>query len=385
MFGQPSGTTEQTHVGPTHKSTGEDPEITNRAALTSVIATAAVLAAVGVGSQIGAEGTDQTPPARTEAGPAAAGAPRPIVVVISVDGLNPAAIRILGTRARAFGRLAREGSSSLNARTSVELTRTLPNHTGMLTGRRIFGRTGTHVTFNEDNGRTLRAINGYYVPGMFDVAHDHGMRTALLAEKDKFRFLIRSWSAAKGARDQIGPDDGRDKIDLARIAGASTLTRTLRSALVATDPPRLAFLHLAGPDLAGHAHGFMSRRYLDAVATADARIGTVLHTIASRPRLAARTTVLVTSDHGGSGAHHGDPARLANYRIPFYAWGVGVRRGGNLYGLNPGRSNPGSARPGYSGPQPVRNLDVADLALSLLGLPTLPGTPPNEKAPLRVG
>ena len=57
------------------------------------------------------------------------------VVAISVDGLNPKAITKLGrSGAPNFYRLMREGASTLNARTAREQTRTLPNHTGMLTG-----------------------------------------------------------------------------------------------------------------------------------------------------------------------------------------------------------------------------------------------------------
>jgi hypothetical protein len=59
--------------------------------------------------------------------------------------------------------------------------------------------------------------------------------------------------------------------------------------------------------------------------------------------------------------------------VPFLVSGVGVARGANLYALNPTRANPGTGRPPYSGPQPVRNLDLADLVERLLGLPVVPG------------
>lgn len=79
------------------------------------------------------------------------------VVAISVDGLNPNAIRTLGASgAPNFHRLIREGAVTLNARTAREQTRTLPNHTSMLTGRRIDARSGGHgITMNSDTGTTV--------------------------------------------------------------------------------------------------------------------------------------------------------------------------------------------------------------------------------------
>ena len=52
----------------------------------------------------------------------------------------------------------REGAFTLDARTEREQTRTLPNHTGMLTGRRIDARRGGHgVTYNPDRPQPDRA------------------------------------------------------------------------------------------------------------------------------------------------------------------------------------------------------------------------------------
>ncbi|MDD9371742.1 MAG: alkaline phosphatase family protein, partial [Acidimicrobiales bacterium] len=87
------------------------------------------------------------------------------VVAISMDGLNPRAIRVLGrSRTPNFHRMMRQGASTLNARTARELTLTLPNHTGMLTGRRIDARRGGHgVSFNTDTGTTVHRAAGRYV------------------------------------------------------------------------------------------------------------------------------------------------------------------------------------------------------------------------------
>jgi len=253
----------------------------------------------------------------------------------------------------------------------------------MMTGRPVQGRSGTSVTFNDDNGSTLDAVHDDYVPGMFDIAHDRGVATALFAEKDKFAFLVRSWDRNHGAPDETGADDGADKLDLAAIAPADQLADDVTDALTSGDA-RLVFWHVAAPDAAGHAAGWLGTDYLAAVRDADARIGGVLDDVAADPALAARTTVLLTADHGGPrGVDHHDQADLvANYRIPFIAWGRGVRAGGDLYALNPGRSDPGTSRPDYTGTQPIRNLDVADTVLAMLGLPSIPGAPTTDLPPL---
>ena len=62
----------------------------------------------------------------------------------------------------------------------------------------------------------------------------------------------------------------------------------------------------------------------------------------------------------------------AHFRIPFLAWGDGVRAG-DLYDLNDDYKKPGRKRPSYAKPkQPVRNAAVGNLALDLLGLGAIP-------------
>lgn len=298
----------------------------------------------------------------------------PIVIAISVDGLNPRAIAALGAAVPSFRRLAVEGASTRNARTAYEQTDTLPNHASMLTGRPIDGPAGHHLTFNRDDGSWLEALNTGYVPGIFDVAHDNGLTTALYTSKAKFRVLIRSWDANHGAADVTGKDDGHDKLDTALLRRSSApLVRSLIHGLRSA-PTNLSFLHLAEPDLVGHQSGFMGPEYLDAVVEVDHFLGRILTAVSARPELRDRTTVIVTADHGGDGVGHRMPDDPDNYTIPFYVWGVGVAAGADLYALNPARADPAGSRPGYHAPQPIRNLDLAQLSLSLLGLPGLPPT-----------
>jgi predicted AlkP superfamily pyrophosphatase or phosphodiesterase len=298
------------------------------------------------------------------------------ILAISVDGLNPVAIRQLGAAgAPAFHRLMREGAYTLNARTEYEKTETLPNHTGMLTGRRVEAATGGHgIDFNSDTGTTVHQQAGRYVASVFDVVHDHGGRTALYSAKTKFELYDRTWNA-HGRHDTIGKDHGTRKIDrVALNTNNAGLVQALNAELKSA-PRTFTLLHISPPDTAGHQYGFMSANYLAAVRETDRLLGTVLDTVAGKPSLKDHTLVLLTADHGGGDAFgHSDPRKLQNYRVPFMAWGPGVAKGKDLYAINSAFEAPGTSRPSYGGRQPIRNGDIANLTTDVLNLPTVPGS-----------
>lgn len=300
------------------------------------------------------------------------------VVLVSVDGFNPDGLGLLGPeRAPNLTRMRAEGTSTLNARTAVERTRTLPNHTSMLTGRRITGDGGHQITFSDDDGTTVAAHAGTYVAGAFDVVHDSGGPTAMYVGSPKLFMLDRSWDATNGAADTTGADDGRDKVDAAIGGDGATTTAALIDQL-GSAPPTFSFLHLSATDLAGHTYSFLSPEYLDALAGIDVHIGDVMDAVAADPELAAHTVVIVTADHGGVTDFHGDATNPGNYTLPVFAWGEGVAVGADLYALNPDRQDPGTSQPPYEAAvPPVRNGDMANLVTDLLGLPPVPGSTLN--------
>jgi len=316
---------------------------------------AALTLAVGLALAATPNGVATAPSRST---PARTAAPARHVLAISVDGLNPRAIRVLGRqRTPTLHRLRARGAGTLNARTERELTLTLPNHTGMVTGRRIDAAHGGHgVTWNDDRTEpaTVQAAAGHPVRSVFSVVHRAGKRSAVFASKSKFRLFERSWPRSV------------DRI-VVRQANAR-LVRTARRDL-ARKGRAFTFVHLSLPDVVGHEQGFMSEAYLDAVARVDRLVGRLLATVRRDPQLRGTTSVILTADHGGDAEGHGDPTRLASYRVPFLVWGAGVARGSGLYELNPDYADPGRRRTRYSEElQPVRNGDVANLATDLLGL-----------------
>jgi predicted AlkP superfamily pyrophosphatase or phosphodiesterase len=297
------------------------------------------------------------------------------VIAISIDGLNPRAIEELGkSRTPAFHRLIREGASTLNARTVRERTSTTPNHTSMLTGRRVDANHGGHgYAENFDNGSTIHRTAGHYVASVFDVVHDHGGSTAFFASKAKFRLYNRTWNT-QGGPDRVGRNNGRAKIDRFTIDQNDTGLVAKVTADLRRGPREFTFVHLSLPDRVGHASGFMGEAYLDAVQRTDRLVGRILNTVADRPKLRRHTLVILTADHGGRGAAHYNPRSVHDFRIPFMAWGAGVAAGRNLYGLNPTFRSPGSSRTSYRGKQPIRNGDLANLATDALDLPRVPGS-----------
>ena len=284
------------------------------------------------------------------------------VLVISVDGLRSSVLDELdASEVPTFTRLREEGAGTLDARTVVEQTETLPDHTSMITGRRIDADHGGHgVTWNTDEpGTTVQGAAGEQVGSVFALVHRAGGTTALFTGKSKFSLFQRSWPTAV------------DRFTL--DTRGARLVRKARKDL-RRDTRTLTFLHLAAPDLAGHAHGWTSSRYADAVRTVDGWLSDVLATVESKPVLRKHLTIVLTADHGGSGQGHTDPTVLEHHRVPFLTWGKGVEAA-DLYTLNPDYKKPRRKRPGYAAArQPVRNGDVANLALDLLGLRAVPGS-----------
>lgn len=292
------------------------------------------------------------------------------VIAISVDGLNPSALTKLGrSRTPYLHKLIYDqGAGTTNARTQIEMTLTLPNHTSMVTGRRITASAGGHgVTWNTDTvKKTVQQAAGHDVASVFQLVHWAGGRTGVFATKGKFWLFERSWPMSV------------DK-NVIKVEQDAAVTKALRADLI-TVRRSLYFLHLGLPDQQGHAHGWMSRPYLDAVEEVDRLVGSVMRRIRLDAALNKSAVVILTADHGGIPGTKGHSATTdwRDYRVPFAFWGAGVDNT-PLYALNPTRAWPDLTQPGFTAsPQPIRNGELANASLDVLGLGPVPGSRWND-------
>jgi len=294
------------------------------------------------------------------------------VIAVSVDGMGTTYMQRLIDAGQLphFRQIEAEGACTTNARADYDMTVTLPNHTTMLTSRPVKAAGGHMWTSNTDPaaGMTIHTNAGQYIASVFDVARAHGWRAGLWSTKSKFSLFAISYH----------PD----------VFSHERTSEALTAAFLATmesQPCHFAFVHFGGTDAAGHATEWGSDLYNSELVMVDACLGRMMALMTNNPVLKGKTTLIVTADHGGKGNNHADPVEPLDYTIPFLVWGVGVTAG-DLYAMNPAtRRAPSTGRPDYAAkPPPIRNGDLGNLALSLLGLPAIPGSRINVLQDLRL-
>lgn len=349
--------------------------------------TARVTRAPGIASDAGTAGNAAVLDADIDASSASPTVPRAILVTL--DGLGGRYLEEQLGKGELPGiaGLMQAGASTLNARADYDSTLTLPDHTSILTGRPVYRDpnlpldvyhgwmtdqpVSADVTLHSGGNPALS-----YIASIFDVAHDRGMRTCMYAGKLKFMLFANSYNAKYGAPDMVGADNGHSKLD--RVVILENNTEQLL-ATAETDIEGgvcdLAFIHIADLDTLGHSIEWGTAPWLAGLDIVDGWIGRLTR-LAAASDAGALTGLVVTADHGGTTEEHGDAAGIWNYQVPFFAVGPGYAPGTDLYELSGSlRLDPGTERPRYSAPrQPVRNADAANVLMTMLGLPEVPGS-----------
>lgn len=239
------------------------------------------------------------------------------VMVIGIDGLSTAAFR--NARLPHLRALQSRGASTLEAR-GVMPTVSSPNWASMLMGA---GPEQHGITSNEwqrDKFDIPPLCQGpeKIFPNIFGVLKTArpSLKLAAIYDWDGFGRLLDRSAAHHAAHVLGSPQATEAAIHYWR-----------------TNQPDFLFVHLDDVDHAGHEHSWESPAYFAAADRIDQLVGTLV------AAAGANTTILVVSDHGGTGKRHGlDNAD--NLLVPFIVAGPSIRPGAfkasvNLYDLAP--------------------------------------------------
>lgn len=233
------------------------------------------------------------------------------VIVIGVDGLSPRGLDQGPTPV--LNSLMERGSISFTAR-GVFPTSSSPNWGSLIMGA---GPEQHGVTTNDWRAWN-RAIepsdehDGIF-PTMFSVLRQHrpGARIAVIYE----------WGG-------IGTLFQKDAVDVDVHAESPEATMAAAVEEFDKNRPELLFVHLDHVDGAGHAHGWHTKPYFEAVERADRLIGEMVRAI-DEAGAWDRTAIIITSDHGGIGTSHGGMT-MDELEIPWLIAGGGLAAGRSI-------------------------------------------------------
>jgi predicted AlkP superfamily pyrophosphatase or phosphodiesterase len=222
------------------------------------------------------------------------------VLIVSFDGLRPDAIE-----AANMGNvlsLMQTGAYTLTAQTIMP-SLTLPSHSSMLVGT----CPAKHIVrWNE-----YVPANGYALGiDIFDLAHAAGLRTVMVVGKEKLRQITEPTST-----DYFAFVDDTDK-----ITDPYTVAQLANKQI--SQGFSLMFVHFPNGDLAGHDHGWMSRKQLETYADDDVSLGYILQTLKNKDMYES-TLIIITSDHGGHDTTHGTNLP-EDMTIPWIVNGPGI-------------------------------------------------------------
>ncbi|MDB9786655.1 alkaline phosphatase family protein [Bacteriovoracaceae bacterium] len=218
---------------------------------------------------------------------------KPLTILISIDGLRPDALKKAQTPY--IDRLRKNAVCDKIARTVLP-SLTLPSHTSMLFGVSSRKHGIWWNSYREEVG--LIKING-----IFDLVQIKGHRSAMIAGKEKFKHFV-------GIR-----PNGMRIPSIFHLEPDSSKFPKLFYDVVIKKQVDFVFIHFRDADSAGHKYGWMSESQMNAISRVDGAIGEIINMLIEN-KLRDKTSILITSDHGGTGKSHFTPISK-NLNIPW--------------------------------------------------------------------
>jgi predicted AlkP superfamily pyrophosphatase or phosphodiesterase len=258
--------------------------------------------------------------AGTSSAAASASTGEPIVVLVTLDGFPNYVLQDPTAVIPNLRRLRSQGFSPLGGMEVSNPSTTWTNHTTLVTG---VPPSGHGVLFNgklrfDADGLpsrpdpTATRSELVHAPMLFEAAHSAGMSTGAInwpctraatglddSWPDTPEPIVHMTPRLRDELRSAGILRPEDKSDLRAYFGAGRDALRIEAAchLLKHRPPRLLLIHLTNTDGIQHEYGPDTPAAATAFAWADALIGSLVDTI-DTAGLRARTTLIVTADHG---------------------------------------------------------------------------------------
>lgn len=258
------------------------------------------------------------------------------VILISFDGFGANVYRQGQSQSLIpnFESLKKIGAFTLEAKTVMPSV-TLVSHTSMLTGLLPLHHLVNWNDWKPEKGPiTAKSI--------FDFVRLSGGKSALVAGKEKFRHFEKAASLYAQARG-----------DNAVFERAWSVWQR--------EQPEFLFIHFGDIDGAGHKSGWLSADQMATVRSADEIVLKLINRLKSSAEN-AKTTVIISADHGGHEKTHGSDS-TDDMTIPWMAFGAKVPPSGEIR-------------------KPVVTTDTAATVLWLLDIPAPKGLDGRSVLPL---
>ena len=249
------------------------------------------------------------------------------VIVISIDGFRPAMYLYPSREGLSLPNLIalRDAGSAAEGVLVSDPSMTYPSHTSLATGTRP-ARHGivSNTMFDPPAGspRWYYENAAVKVPAIWDVAKAHGLKTAgaswpvtvgakidvLFPESNQAppdsTWLVRARAdSTPGLVDAAVQDlGGFGENDNRMAAQRDRFTTAVATRIIRTERPNVLLIHLMETDSAQHADGPGSPASRDAIQRIDAHLGAIVRA-AEEAGIRARTTFIVSGDHGFSRVH----------------------------------------------------------------------------------
>ena len=230
------------------------------------------------------------------------------VILIGIDGVSAEAFQYANTPS--INSLISQGVISLKTR-GVMPTVSAPNWASILSGAgpEQHGVTSNNWSlFNQGFDPTAKDADGYFT----------SIFTLIRKQKPKaVTGMFYDW-------EWLGTYVNKKLLTKEQYVQGQVMITSVALNFIRKEKPVFTFIYYGLPDETGHAKGFNTKDYYQAITDIDTEIGKLVAGL-QEEKMMQNTTIIITSDHGGVGYGHGGESMI-ELEVPWIISGPGVQK-----------------------------------------------------------